>query len=153
MSLQGDGSFRAVGGQGVLEDGSQASFSWVDHQQAFLLILCSVARTKPGRCEEDPGQSADLFGMKAQRAAAGRGRGWGKEEGPLAVLKRRPTAFMHMISDELVAWQQQPLPPSIHTPQAACNVCDIFLFTAETGNLPPSLAEDGTTPVLPPPAC
>lgn len=43
-----------------------------------------------------------------------------------------------------------PFPPSIHTPQAACNVCDIFLFTAETGSLPPSLAEDGTTPGTPP---
>ena len=30
---------------------------------------------------------------------------------------------MHMISDEEpVAWQQQPLPPSIQTPQAACNI-------------------------------
>lgn len=57
---------------------------------------------------------------------------------------------MHMISDEPVAWQPQPLPPSIHTPQAACNVCDIFLFTAETGSLPPSLAEDGATPARPP---
>lgn len=58
---------------------------------------------------------------------------------------------MHMISDEPVAWQPQPLPPSIHTPQAACNVCDIFLFTAETGSLPPSLAEDGATPARAPP--
>lgn len=91
----------------------------------------------------------DPFGVRAQRAAVGSGWGRGKEEGPLAVLKRRPAAFMHMISDELVAWQRQPLPPSIHTPQAACNVCDIFLFKAEAGNLPPSLAEDGTTPVPP----
>lgn len=45
----------------------------------------------------------DLFGMRAQRAAVGSGRGRGKEEGPRAALKRRPTAFMHMISDELVA--------------------------------------------------
>lgn len=42
---------------------------------------------------------------------------------PTSCAEKEDSGFMHMISnEELVAWQQQPLPPSIHTPQAAGNV-------------------------------
>lgn len=51
--------------------------------------------------------------------------------------KRRPRAFMLMISDEeLVAWQRQPLPP-LSVPLRLCVMFgDIFLFIAETGSRP-----------------
>lgn len=44
---------------------------------------------------------------------------------------------MHMISaEELVAWQQQPLPP-LSVPLRLCVMFgDIFLFIAETGSRP-----------------
>lgn len=96
-----------------------------------------------------PGLFQDLSGFNPLPRASCRAQGVGEAGSPLAVLQTATKAFMHMISDELVAWQPQPLPPSIRTPQAACNVCDIFPFHSRHRDSPPSLAEEGAH--LPPP--
>ena len=99
------------------------SSSEMDIKSLFCVILLFSSRIDPGILR---GPWAcfrvQVSGTRAQRTAV-RSRGAGEGGRPTGFAENRTQGFMHMISDEeLVAWQQQPLPPSIQTPQAACNV-------------------------------